>query len=171
MVGRYETAWGLTEEVPVREGVGQGCVAAPTRSKLMLGVMQRAVSRLCRGYKFTGASGGTPQMFYADDGAFVASNLYDLQLMFDTCYMVTRALGLNVTVKANGTKSAWSGTYWADGREHAFTKDDWEIKLPNGTVVPVVPEYKYLGGVERAVWRRIVVPDVIEWAAPEGEEF
>ena len=79
----------------VCEGVGQGCVAAPTRSKLMLGCMQRAISSLCHGYKFTGAAGGTPTLFYADDGAFVASHLADLQLMFDTAWMTSRALGLD----------------------------------------------------------------------------
>ena len=115
--GRYETAWGLTEDVPILEGVGQGCVAAPTRSKLMLGVMQRSITQLCYGYKFTGAAGGTGQLFYADDGCWLASSMADLQLMFDTAWMVTRALGLSITVNANGKKTAWEGTYWEGGVE------------------------------------------------------
>ena len=54
--GRYETEWGMTQPVPVQVGVGQGCVAAPVRSKLVLGVMQRALTRLSYGYRFTGAA-------------------------------------------------------------------------------------------------------------------
>ena len=34
--------------------------------KLVLGIVQRAVSNMCHGYRFEGASGGTPSLFYAD---------------------------------------------------------------------------------------------------------
>ena len=71
--GKFETAWGMTDEVPMEEGLGQGCVAAPVRSKLMLSVMQRAVRTLCKGYTFTGAKGGTPLLFYADDATRVVA--------------------------------------------------------------------------------------------------
>ena len=149
--GKYETAWGLTDDVPVLEGVGQGCVAAPTRSKLMLGVIQRTVARLASGYKFTGATGGIPQIFYADDGCFLATNLADLQMAFDTCWMVTRAMGLNITVKKNGKKTAWSGTYWKGNVEHHI--EGWTMQLPDGTTIPQVETYKYLGGEERSGWK------------------
>ena len=115
--GRYETEWGMTRDVPIACGVGQGCVSAPVRSKLVLGVVQRAVSKLCPGYKFTGASGGTPTLFFADDAACLASSLADLQLVFDTAWMVSRLIGLTVGVKSSGTKTAWSGTYWEGGHE------------------------------------------------------
>ena len=105
--GRYETEWGMTEDVPIGVGVGQGCVAAPCRSKLVLSVVQRAVSTLTHGFKFEGASGGTPSLFFADDGACIASSLADLQLMFDTAWMVSRILGLSMGVKANGKKTAY----------------------------------------------------------------
>ena len=70
--------------------------------------------------------------------------------MFDTCWMVTRALGLKVTVKENGTKTAWSGTYWEDGVEKKI--EGWEMRLPNDEVIPQVDIYKYLGGPERSMW-------------------
>ena len=149
--GKYETAWGLTEDVPVLEGVGQGCVAAPTRSKLMLGVMQRTVRHLAYGYKFSGADGACTQLFYADDGCWLASSLADLQMMFDASWMAARILGLNVTVKANGKKTAWSGTYWEGGVEKQIS--GWAIRLPSGEEVPQVRVYKYLGGEERDGWQ------------------
>lgn len=149
--GRFETEWGMTEDVPVECGVGQGCVAAPVRSKLVLSVVQRAVSALCRGYKFEGAAGGTPSLFFADDGAFQASSLADLQMMFDTCWLVSRVLGLSMGVKASGTKTAWSGTYWKQGVEREI--EGWTIRLPDGRTVPQVRSYKYLGQVELSGWK------------------
>ena len=65
--------------------------------------------RLCR--RVSAADG------QADDGALLASSLADLQMMFDTVWMVSRVLGLTVGVKANGKKTAWSGTYWEGSSE------------------------------------------------------
>ena len=81
----------------------------------------------------------------------MAKDLHTLQLVFDTCWMVSRAMGLNITVKADGKKTAWSGTYWKGGVEKQI--EGWEIRLPNGEVVPQVEQYKYLGGEEKAGWR------------------
>ena len=111
----------------------------------------RAVSKLCPGYKFTGATGGAPTLFFADDAACLASSLADLQLIFDTAWMVSRLIGLTVGVKSSGTKTAWSGTYWEGGHEKKM--EGWEIVLPDGRVVPQVNEYKYLGQQELAGWR------------------
>ena len=147
---RYETAWGLTDLIPLEEGVGQGAISAPVRSKLMLSVMQRVVSRVCEGFKFTGSTRSVPQLYYADDGAYVASSAASLQLMFDTSWLVARTLGLTIGIKANGKKTAWSGTYWEGGQQHEVT--GLTMRLPDKREIPQVTEYQYLGGGETSGW-------------------
>ena len=81
--GKYETAAGLTKAVDILKGLGQGDLASPVRSKLLLSVMQRAISRLVRGFKFAGHKERVPLFQYADDGCFLTDDLPSLQLAFD----------------------------------------------------------------------------------------
>ena len=150
--GRYETAYGLTETFPLRRGNTQGCNQSPNRSKMQLRMMQEAVRRLCEGFRFRGAEASTPQLWYCDDGAFMTNDLHMMQLVLDTCWMVTRAAGLNVQIKAD-KKTAWQASYWKGGVEVEVT--DWEMRLPDGRVVPrVAKEYTYLGSAEPATWEQ-----------------
>ena len=148
--GRYETAYGLTETFPMENGNTQGCSQSPTRSKMQLRMIQEAVSKLCTGYRFRGAESNVTQLWFCDDGAFMTKDLHTLQLVFDTCWMVTRASGMQIQIKKD-KKTAWQASYWANGVEHEVT--DWEMRLPDGRSVPRVEKaYTYLGSAEPAVW-------------------
>ena len=154
LMGRYETALGLTSKVKIAKGLGQGDLASPARAKLTLTVVQRAVNRLCAGYKFIGATRHTPLLFYADDSCIVTSDLATLQLAMDCMSVLTKILGLNLTIKGK-KKTAWSGVYWEDGVEKDVT--GWELELPDGRVVPQLTreeEYTYLGTELRTGWNR-----------------
>eukprot|EP00965_Chrysotila_dentata_P133392 4410810-Pleurochrysis_carterae.AAC.1 len=52
LVGRYKTAYGTTEPVEIRKGLGQGDLLSPVRSKLILTVTQKAMQRLVPGIEF-----------------------------------------------------------------------------------------------------------------------
>ena len=123
-VGRYETAYGLTEPFDMRNGNLQGCSQSPTRSKMQVRMIQEAVNSLCVGFRFRGAEGSIVQSWLIDDGAFMVPDLASLQLVMDTCWMVTRAAGLRMMIKKD-TKTAWQASYWKDGVEHEV--DDWEM--------------------------------------------
>ena len=67
--------------------------------------------------------------------------------------MVSQLLGLTISIKGK-RKTAWSATYWEDGKEVDVT--GWEMKLPNGEVVPQLTgndEYKYLGTELTTGWK------------------
>ena len=68
--------------------------------------------------------------------------------MADTCWMVTRAAGLKMTIK-DDKKTAWQASYWENGVEKEIM--DWEFRLPDGRLIPrVAKEYTYLGSAEPA---------------------
>ena len=166
VVGRYETAWGLTDGFRIARGNGQGCVNGAVRSKLQIGVMQRMISKHVPGYRFTGAPAATPQAVYADDCAYACHDLASLQLAFDTCWLVTRACGLKVMIKGK-KKTAFMATYWDGAVEKDVT--GWTVRLPDGRVVPQVLKrpsaplpkgqkgdvhsYKHLGTELTAGWK------------------
>ena len=81
--GRYETGYGLSDRFPIEQGLGQGCLLSPARSKLMLAVMQRTISKLCRGFEFTAAGESVPQLVYADDGLFLSNDIATMQLALE----------------------------------------------------------------------------------------
>ena len=74
-------------------------------------------------------------MWYCDDGAFAAKDLATLQLVMDTCWMVTRAAGLKIMIKGV-KKTAWQATYWEGEVEKEV--EGWTIALPDGRIVPQV---------------------------------
>ena len=91
--GKYETAYGLTDAFDLSAACFQGCNQSPTRSKFQLRLVQEAVRKMCEGFQFRGGGKAIPEMWYCDDGAFVTKDLATLQLVMDTCWMVTRAAG------------------------------------------------------------------------------
>ena len=135
--GKYETAHGLTEPFDLSAACFQGCNQSPVRSKFQLRLVQEAIRKMCEGYKFRGERDTVPQMWYCDDGAFEATNLATLQLVMDTCWMVTRAAGLKIMIKGV-KKTAWQATYWKGHTEKEV--NGWVIRLPDGRVVPQVKE-------------------------------
>ena len=50
--------------------------------------------------------------------------------------MITRIMGLNIKVKADGSKTAWQASYWVKGKEADVT--GWDMWLPTGERVPQV---------------------------------
>ena len=170
MTGKYETAHGLTESFDIQNGNPQGCSQSTARSKLQLRMVQETVRIMCEGFKFRGAEHSVPQMWFVDDGAFVAKDLATLQLILDTCWMVTRAAGLEIKIKGI-KKTAWQASYWQGDQEQSVT--GWQMRLPDGRVVPQVlhrgkagmtggkqqateygeqGEYTYLGSDETERW-------------------
>ena len=98
LTGRYETAHGLTRAVRIQKGLGQGDLSSPTRSELIQAIMQKAINRLTKGFKYTGHGERVVIFQYADDAGFLTNDLGALQMAFDTAWMVARILGLT-----NGT--------------------------------------------------------------------
>ena len=167
LTGRYETAHGLTDPVAILKGLGQGCIASPTRCKLTLALVQKAVSRLCGGFQFRADGRAVPQLSYADDAALICNAdtvggaVATLQLAFETTWMVSQLLGLTISIKAK-RKTAWSATYWEDGKEVDVT--GWEMKFPDGNTIPQLTgdeEYKYLGAELTSGWKEGRVYDTL----------
>ena len=98
----------------IEDGLGQGCAGAVIRSKYTTSLIQRAVGRLCERFEYEG-QGEVGQTWFADDGAFCAENMAGLQLWFDVVWVVTRLAGLDLIVKPDGSKTAWSGTVCVGG--------------------------------------------------------
>ena len=144
LTGRYETEYGLTDPVPIRQGLGQGDALSPTRSKLMLAVIQRAINRLCP---------GCPRRLDGRRLALIMTdNIHTMQLAFECAWLVTQIMGISLQVKLK-KKTCWAGTYWENRVEKDIT--GWEMKLPDETLIPQLigtESYKYLGTELRAGW-------------------
>ena len=136
VTAQYETAHGLTETFDMDTGNGQGCVNGAVRSKLQLAVVQRAIEQICDGYNFTGY-GEVKQLIYADDALYMAESIADLQLMFDTCWIMMTMMGLQVMIKGK-KKTAFMATYWKDGKQIDVDMGALEMRLPDGRVVPQI---------------------------------
>eukprot|EP00965_Chrysotila_dentata_P137557 4550439-Pleurochrysis_carterae.AAC.1 len=81
LTGRYETAYGTTEPVEIRKGLGQGDLLSPVRSKLILAVIQAVMQRLVPGIEFNvKGSRGAPFLIYADYGIILTDSIHMLQL-------------------------------------------------------------------------------------------
>ncbi|EOD18201.1 hypothetical protein EMIHUDRAFT_196329 [Emiliania huxleyi CCMP1516] len=148
----YETGYGLSDRFPIEQGLGQGCLLSPARSKLMLAVMQRTVSKLCRGFDFTAAGESVPQLVYADDGLFLSNDIATMQLALECAWLVTKICGNSLQVKKK-KKSAWSATYWENNEERDV--EGYEMRMPDGMPIPQLKgdeSYKYLGTELRTGW-------------------
>ena len=97
-------------------GNGQGCANRAVRSKLQLVVMQRAVHRLCIGFKFT-SSRAVPALFFADDAALLAMSPVRMQCMLDVAWVMARLQRWDLRVKGI-TKTACMMAYWERGVQH-----------------------------------------------------
>ena len=154
MQGRYETAYGLTRMVAIMRGLGQGDVASPARSKLLLDLMARAVDKISQGKQVAGVKERVPLMYFADDGKFLADDVQTLQRMYEASWMVAKIAGLDLQVKKK-KKTAWYATYWEEGGTERDV-EGWEMRMPDGeTVIPQLvgaEKYKYLGTELRAGW-------------------
>ena len=142
---------------------GQGHECSPARSKLMTSVIQRLVDRAGRGYRF--GVEAVPQVFFADDGAFLAEDVAGLQMAFDAVWVAARITGLQIKVKPDGSKTAWMGVYWdGEGKAKEVSREGvyWDkkrreervvegmvgesiMRLPDGRRIPQVSQYKHLG--------------------------
>ena len=71
-----------------------------------------------------------PQCFYADDGSFIADNLWGMQTCLETCWWVCHVLGIQMIIKGK-KKMAWQGRCWVGGRQQDFT--GVVVRLPNET--------------------------------------
>ena len=85
------------------------------RSKIMASFIQEMATRVCRGYRF--GQTGTPQVWYADDSAWLCEDLAGVQMALDSMWVVARISGLQVSVNSKGIRTAWMGTYYDAVRE------------------------------------------------------
>ena len=76
--GRYETAYGLTDPIDILCGLGQGDLSSPARATLVQNVIQAAISKLVRGFRYTGGSGRVPLFVFADDAGLLTDDLASL---------------------------------------------------------------------------------------------
>ena len=65
----------------------------------MLAVMQRTISKLCRGFEFTAAGESVPKLVYADDGQFLSNDIATMQLALECAWLVTKICGNSLQVK------------------------------------------------------------------------
>ncbi len=134
LTGRYETAYGLTAAVRIAKGLGQGDIGSPVRSKILIAIIAKTVSRLCEGAKITGSDKRVSMLFFADDGLILADDVQTLRRAFEAMWIVARVAGLRLQVKGK-KKTAWSATYWeSDGTERDVT--GWEMVMPDGSTIP-----------------------------------
>ena len=155
LTGRYETAYGLTAAVRIAKGLGQGDIGSPERSKILIAIIAKTVSRLCEGAKVTGSDKRVSMLFFADDGLILADDVQTLRRAFEAMWIVARVAGLRLQVKGK-KKTAWSATYWeSDGTERDVT--GWEMVMPDGSTIPQLEgddKYKYLGTELTTGWNR-----------------
>ena len=155
LTGRYETAYGLTAAVRIAKGLGQGDIGSPVRSKILIAIIAKTVSRLCEGAKITGSDKRASMLFFADDGLILADDVQTLRRAFEAMWIVARVAGLRLQVKGK-KKTAWSATYWeSDGTERDVT--GWEMVMPDGSTIPQLEgddKYKYLGTELTTGWNR-----------------
>ena len=160
LTGKFETEYGLTDAVPIEQGLGQGDGSSPVRSKLMLGVVQQVINRLCPGCPMRMDGRRLALLFYADDALIKTDSIHTLQLAFECAWLVMKIMGIKIQIKGK-KKTCWAGTYWEEGKEKDIT--GWEMRLPDNTIIPQLvsktPEgklvnetYKYLGTEMRAGW-------------------
>lgn len=136
---------GLTAAVRIAKGLGQGDIGSPVRSKILIAIIAKTVSRLCEGAKITGSDKRASMLFFADDGLILADDVQTLRRAFEAMWIVARVAGLRLQVKGK-KKTAWSATYWeSDGTERDVT--GWEMVMPDGSTIPQLEgddKYKYL---------------------------
>ena len=83
----------------------------------------------------------------------MCEDLASLQMVLDTCWMVTRAIGMKVMIKG-AKKTAWQATYWNSAGEECDV-EGFEMRLPDGRLVPQIVgggKYRYLGSDEMCTW-------------------
>jgi len=139
VTGKYETYWGLTQGFKIRRGLGQGCVAAATRSKIVGAVTQKAISKIAKGISFTAAEGSVPVLSFADDQTFTSSDHNSLQLAYDTSYIIAKICGLSIKIKTGkqgqNLGTAYMATRHVNGKSHDIPG---KIILPNGQRIPQI---------------------------------
>eukprot|EP00965_Chrysotila_dentata_P025441 845662-Pleurochrysis_carterae.AAC.1 len=118
LIGRYETAYGITEPVEIQKGLGQGDLLDPVRSKLIFAIIQQAMQRLVPGIEFN-TKGSVCDTVRSDT----------LQLAMEVMWVMTKLLGLNMQIKGK-KKTAWSRK--RRGQEFTTTKKDMKVTLQGG---------------------------------------
>ena len=135
ITGRYETAHRLTNGHKIGSGTVQGCANGGVRAKIgAIAPMQKAVTQLCRGFKVGERPGGSvPQVYFADEGAFLTNSLADLHAIHDINWIMARMMGIEIKVKGLD-KTAYSAVQYKDGVAH--NPEGIHITLPDGINVP-----------------------------------
>ena len=86
LVGRYETAYGLTDPVEILKGLGQGDLASPARSKPLLALIAGTVDRVCAGARVARSEARLGVLFFADDGMLLTDDVQTLQRAFEAVW-------------------------------------------------------------------------------------
>ena len=146
---QYDTVcYGLAKETAVENGLGQGCLLAPTRAKNVLKALQQALQQHCPGFVAPGWGEGVGvlQFWFADDGAFCTNSFEALQLVFEVSQLWCYVCNMTLAIKESGTKSAWTGVAFTTGAAHDAPEK--ELKLMDDRVIPKLhfrAPYPYLG--------------------------
>ena len=148
--GAYETAYGMTERFPTETGTGQGCINGGNRAVLMASVIQRMVKKYTEGANVTCGRGRVAQLWYCDDGSYRTNSIFAMQTTLECVWLVCRITGLEMRITPDGKKTAFAATYWRRGKEIDIK---YTIEMPDGTPVPQVSQYKWLGFYVTGRWR------------------
>ena len=141
VTGKYDTYWGLSKPFDIRRGVGQGCVNGAIRAKILQAVTQRVIRKVVRGYDMTQGP-SCPQLHFADDSCYLTNSVADLQLAYDTAWVMAKLCGLKLKVKTEKTGTAFMATHWVGNTQHDIL--GCNIQLPDGRDVPQI----CMGGIK-----------------------
>jgi hypothetical protein len=151
MVGRADTAYGLSEAWSVAQGTGQGCVLGPCRAIMQLTVTLIAISRFGGGYCFEVPAGAMPacvkQSWFADDVNTPATSAQELQLSADGASIGAMLSGNVIGIAGinDASKSGYQLEQCTMDGGYEPVKG-YDIRILTGESLPQVQEtYRVLG--------------------------
>ena len=181
LVVRYDSGKGLTPRHGSKAGNGQGDTMGAGRSMEPLAIETHVVDWLVQGCEYRVPVGvekrRTPQVNFADDGAFEVDSFSMLQVVFTVISVTSRVLGFDIGIDTdadgtpNGDKTGWSAAEPREGGGYAEAGEERSIWLIDGRRVPRVKGwYKHLGvrAVAKMGWeaaRAMVVARCVGMAA------
>uniref|UniRef100_A0A914XTH4 Reverse transcriptase domain-containing protein n=1 Tax=Plectus sambesii TaxID=2011161 RepID=A0A914XTH4_9BILA len=133
---RIRSAPGLTDSIPIKAGVKQGCPLSPIIFNLAVEPILRALANTNHGYMVQGLS--TPVLAYADDLVLTSDSIHGLQCLLDITAKIATWAGLQF----NAAKCA---SLHIEGSQHASLRTNFHIQDQAMKSLAITEFYKHLG--------------------------